>query len=255
MTNKVSLQKAETGKAVKNGDLREPSKADVYHEFILWTAMPPKERGQLGIETQTEFCKHYGIGINRPRAWKMRPDFISQVTELRRQWAFDKTGEVIQGIYLSALKGNPFSQKLWLQYFLGFAEKTEVDVNTQTTFTVNDIRYVIEALPEQLKQKHYANLRELLDDSAAHANARNIDIEAIGAADEPENGSGFGEPEGAIRDTADNHAQDIPFAGTDDVADSNTRSIRSNLVGPVSAYHHKSTARWWEKQAARDGWI
>jgi hypothetical protein len=87
---------------------------DIYEEFILWSAMPPTERSKLGIETQDQFVKSYGIGINTPTAWKKNRDYERRVTELRREWAFGKTSAVIEGIYKSAVRGNTQSQKLWL---------------------------------------------------------------------------------------------------------------------------------------------
>jgi hypothetical protein len=153
-------------KMVTSGENREPKRVDIYEEFVLWSAMPPTERIKLGIETQEQFVDFYKIGTNTPARWKRRPDYEPRVTALRREWAFGKTGAVIEGIYRSALKGNPFSQKLWLQYFHGFSEKQEVTVNHQGVVTVNDVISLIGALPKEQQEKHYAWVRELLLDAS-----------------------------------------------------------------------------------------
>ena len=148
---------------VTNGENREPKRIDIYEEFVLWSAMPPSERMRLGIETQEEFVAFYKIGTNTPTRWKRRPDFELRVTALRREWAFGKTGAVIEGIYRSALKGNPFSQKLWLQYFLGFTERTETTTTNKVEVGVNDVRFIIDGLPEPECTKFHGYIREIVE--------------------------------------------------------------------------------------------
>lgn len=162
-------------KKVTNSDKREPKRIDIFEEFVLWSAMPPTERYKLGIETQEQFVEFYKIGINTPTAWKQRRGYEERVTALRKEWAFGKTSAVIEGIYRSALKGNPMSQKLWLQYFHGFSEKLQIAQASQVVITTNDIRFLIESLPEPMKSKHYMFLRELLDDSVAAKDAGTVD--------------------------------------------------------------------------------
>lgn len=151
---------------VTNGENRQPKRVDIYEEFVLWSSMPPSERFKLGIETQEQFVEFYKIGINTPTAWKRRPDFEARVTLLRREWAFSRTSAVIEGIYRAALKGNPFSQKLWLQYFHNFSEKQIVAVAPARVGGVNDVLALIEALPENRREKHYAWLREFIYDAS-----------------------------------------------------------------------------------------
>lgn len=155
-----------------NRDKNEPKRADIYEEFVLWSAMPPSERFKFGIETQEQFVEFYKIGINTPTAWKRRPEFEPRVTALRREWAFGRTGAVIEGIYRSALKGNPHSQKLWLQYFHNFSEKQEVTVTAQRMISIDDTLALIAALPKEKQEKHFAWIREFLHDaSMAHQKA------------------------------------------------------------------------------------
>lgn len=153
---------------VTNGENREPNRVDVYTEFILWSAMPPSERMRLGIETQEQFVDFYKIGANTPARWKRRPDFEARVTTLRKEWAFGKTSAVIEGIYRSAVKGNPFSQKLWLQYFHDFSEKQMVQHKIMSTVSVDDVRFLVDVLPEPERAKCQGHLREIIDALALH---------------------------------------------------------------------------------------
>lgn len=151
---------------VTSGENREPKRVDIYEEFVLWSAMPPSERMRFGVETQEQFCDFYKIGTNTPARWKRRSDYEARVTALRREWAFGKTGAVIEGIYRSALKGNPHSQKLWLQYFHNFSERQEVNLVQRATVSVDDMIFLIGALPKELQERHYRWMTELLHDAS-----------------------------------------------------------------------------------------
>jgi hypothetical protein len=162
---------------VTNSDKRDPKRADIYEEFVLWSAMPPTERHLLGIETQQQFVEYHKIGINTPAAWKRRPDFGARVTELRREWAFDKSSDIIYGIYRAAIKGNAHSQKLWMQYFLGFSEKTETKNSNVVEVGVNDVRFIIDGLPEPERTKFHGYIREIAEFATMAKNARDADPE------------------------------------------------------------------------------
>ena len=228
---------------VLQGDVR---RVDAYSEFIIWTSMPASERGKLGIETQREFCAKYNLGVNVPTKWKRRPDFIAEVTEIRRQWAFEKTSDVLRGIYLGAVKGNPYSQKLWLEYFLDFREKSEVGVTVKASgILIGDIQFLIDSLPEPLRTEHNVNLRKLLEDGQRLRHAGQLENFT-----RVESGT-----EEGIQDEADINAPDLSGERTDDMAGSNKISIRSNLVRETPARNNQGAERRWEIEASRNGWI
>ena len=213
-----------------------PYKADIYREFILWTAMPHAEKVRLGIETQGQFVAHYKIGINTPAKWKERPDFEQRVDAILKMWATDKTPDVIHAIYRAAVKGNPMSQMLWLQYFKKFNPRADADEKQKVEIGVNDIRHLIEQLPEPLKSKHYGNLRDLLIDASAIANARDV-----------EDSNWTERPAETVRIEADNDAHNVPDKEADAVAKSYKGGLRANMVGDVLSIHHKGAERRWEK--------
>ena len=147
-----------------NREKRSPKRLDVYEEFLLWSAMPPGERARLGTETQEQFADRYKVGINTPTAWKRRPDFVTRVTAIRTELAFERTGDVIDGIYQSALKGNSASQTLWLKYFSGIDNTQSGTLGKPDFFSMDDIKMLIEALPEDKRDRHYNNVSELVSE-------------------------------------------------------------------------------------------
>lgn len=223
--------------SVKKSEKLYPNKRDIYREFVLWTAMPYKEKERLGLETQEAFIAYYKIGANTPTRWKQRPDFEGRVDAILKMWSTDKTPDVVHSIYRSAVKGNPMSQMLWLQYFKKFNPKKEDTDEKKVVLTPADIRHMIEILPDELKQKHYGYLRELGEDIVAYRNAR-------GDTDDDWDSR----PEETVPDEADNDAQDISYEEQSDaVAKSYTPSVCADMVYEVPARDNQSTSRWWEK--------
>ena len=213
-----------------------PYKTDVYEQFILWFAMPPMQQEKIGIETQVAFSQHFGIEITTTTRWKNRPDFKDRVRALRQEWGFAKTGGVIQGIYLSALKGNSDSQRIWLQYFDGWSEKQTIEHTNKVEIGVGDIRFLIEQLPEPLKSKHYGNLRELLDDASAFRNSRGA-----------ESGDWSTRPALPIPREAHHNAPDVSGETADVVPSRYQRGIRRDMEREASSYNYQSAA-WRRKE-------
>lgn len=215
-------------------DKSAPYKATVYQEFVLWTAMPSIEKRRLGLESQKAFAEYHNISENSLSNWKQRADFEPRVDAILKMWSVGKTPDVVHGIYAAAVKGNPMSQMLWLKYFKGFSEKSEVTVTNKVEVGVNDIRHLIELLPEPLKSKHYANLRELLDDSVAVRDARSV-----------EDGHWTARPADPISDEADHDAQDVPEPKGYEVAESHPTGVRAIVERQFFSSDYQGTARWW----------
>ena len=217
--------------------MARPHKVDKYQEFILWFAMPTVERVKLGIDTMEAFAEYYHINRTTLWRWKDRPDFEPRVDHIQMQWGKEKTSDVIQGIYRAAVKGNPMSQLLWLQYFKKFTPKTQVEHTAKVEIGVNDIRFLIEGLPTQeLKDKHYGNLRDLLD---AAQEARNS-----GLLEDGDRSDGLEED---VQGQTDNDAQDISSEDAYDIPKGYKASIRANMVWEVHSYHHQGTTWRWQE--------
>lgn len=230
--NKQEIKKVNKA-GVPKKDTRFKLKQQQYDEFILWFASPPNIKRALGIDTQTEYAMQQNLAEATLSRWKARQDFEPRVRELRKKWAFDKTGEVIYGIYKAAVKGNDKSQKLWMQVFEGFTEKTEEVKTLKVEISPNDIRHIIQSLPDELQDKHYDNLRDLY-----------IDAENVRRAGQLENSDidlGFAEE---ILDETDNDAQVLQDERTDAVPYGYSTSVCSNMERQVSTCNYQSAA-WW----------
>ncbi|MDA2921688.1 phBC6A51 family helix-turn-helix protein [Patescibacteria group bacterium AH-259-L07] len=109
----------------KTKDLQ--SKRDLfYEEFIKWIALPKPLREP---RTHLELAEKYGVDKATLSQWKHKDGFWDEVRKEMKQWARDKTPNVIQAIYQKILKyGNAQEAKLWLQFIEDWKEKSEVDV-------------------------------------------------------------------------------------------------------------------------------
>ena len=176
------------------------SEIEKYTQFIRWSAMTLEERAWYGIEIREQFCKAYQVpNVGMLAIWAQRKDFEPRVKALREEWVFSKTSEILGGVYTAARNGDHKSQKLWLEHVYHMTEKKEENVPGQVVIAPGDIRFLIESLPEPLKTKHYSRLRELLDDSAAAAQAGTLkDYQDAGILDK--NGEIVNDLEGKERD-------------------------------------------------------
>lgn len=234
---------------------RDLKNSGSYDEFIVWYALPRPERIKLGMETQLAFAEYHGLNTHTLTLWKKRLDFQGKVTALRREWAHERTSNVIAGIYNSAVSGGkeaPQAQKLWMQVFEGFTEKAEVEHTKKIEISVNDIRFLIQGLPEPLRTEHYANLRKLLDDSSAIAKAG---LWVEGGEFKPDEGIVEGSivaggSEGDIPRETNHDAPNVPSPETYFVARSHSADVCENMERQLQPYNYKSAARWWKEQTA-----
>ena len=143
---------------------RTPIGEDPYRQFIRWSALTPEERAWYGIETQEQFCKAYQVAdIRTLTAWSEREGFAELVSAMREQWMLAKNGDVLGGIYTSALNGDHRSQKLWLDLTSGIEKKRGAAKKSYAS--ADDIRFIIDSLPEGAQDRNYARLRDILTDA------------------------------------------------------------------------------------------
>ena len=229
----------------------KPAKTDVFDEFILWFALPSAQKKLSGIETIGSFAEKNDVNPTTLHRWKQRPEFEVRVRDLRKRWAFDKTSDVIESVYKSAIKGNDKSQKLWFQLFEGFSERTENVQTQQVELSVNDLRFLIQGFSPEEQEKYYGYIREIIDRAAITATEiergqipANLQYVESSAADITE------DIEGSVSDEAHINAQYIPEHRTDEIPSGDQIGIRKDLVGQISPHYHQSSARGWEIQTA-----
>ncbi|MDB4940253.1 MAG: hypothetical protein JWO40_678 [Candidatus Doudnabacteria bacterium] len=173
----LSTQSAEI-KMQTNVEKKGVYKVDVYREFIRWSALPPFERARLHLSDQGEFAEHYNINQNTLTHWKNRADFKPQVDAILKQWGRDRLPAMLQAMYNAAIKGNAKSQRFWMAYIEGFDPKILKNENQKSYFSEDDMRTLIDKLPEWLQNKYNSLLMDLLTDSRFFSNLENDMSEA-----------------------------------------------------------------------------
>lgn len=164
------------GTGIPRGELVPSPKKDTYAQFVLWSAMTPEERAWHGIETREQFCRVHEVpNVGLLEIWTKRRDFKSRVTIFREDWAFSKTSEVLGSVYAAACNGDHRSQRLWLEHVHHMTEKYDPDKPKRIEVTPDDIRYMIDGLPEPMKTRNYERLREIIDEMADAARAGAFD--------------------------------------------------------------------------------
>jgi hypothetical protein len=140
--------------------------AEAYEQFILWTALTPEERTWHGIETREQFCKAYSVpNVRLLDVWTRRGDFETRVSALREEWILSKTGDVLGDIYAAARGGDPRGQRLWLEYAYRVKKKRDAESPMHAVITPEDVRFAIDAMPEEMKRRNQDRLRDILTDT------------------------------------------------------------------------------------------
>lgn len=92
-----------------------------YYLFVRFFATPKHFRD---LKTQMEFQIEYNVSHGTLANWKNDPHFWEDVDRAVKEWAKEKTPDVIAAMYARIMKtGDPQAIKLWLQYIQGWAEK------------------------------------------------------------------------------------------------------------------------------------
>jgi hypothetical protein len=209
-------------------------------EFAFWFSLPLKERKSAGHSTIQEYADNHDIDPKTLWRWRQDPLFTKLTDHLRQKWGQDMTASVMDGWKLACEKGNPLAIELWLAYFHDFTRKTALDVNEakKNEYGVNDIRSIIDTLPEGLRQKHNGYLRELLDDLATIERARSY----------AEPGSDAGPVEGPVQGYAGENAPSVPSEAANAMAESDPGSVRKDMERKVYPRHNESAARRGQEQ-------
>ncbi len=121
-----------------------------YEEFIHWVARPKPLRVP---KTQRDLAKKHGIAEETLSRWKNKEGFWDEVRKEIKQWARDKTPNVINAIYQKIIRqGGAAEAKLWLEYIEGWAEKSEFKgeiQNTEIKFTPEEEELLAKIIKRQ----------------------------------------------------------------------------------------------------------
>ena len=96
---------------------------NAFLQFVQWIALPkgyrePKEQGELAVK--------FDVAPETLSRWKKHPLFWGLVQREFKEWAKDKTPNVMASLYNRALKeGNAAEVKLWMQIIEDWKEKSE----------------------------------------------------------------------------------------------------------------------------------
>lgn len=199
--------------------------------------MPREYKKKMGAETVEQFADLQGLNKSTLYRWQVRIDFLPKVKDIREKWARERTGDVVDAIFKTAVKGNPLSQKLWMQVFEGFTEKQDLTVTQKqkVELGVNDIRFIIEQLPDQFKEKFYGYIREIIDTAQSLRSAGQLEDRIVTEQESSE----------LVLGEADHDAQDLPGKAADVVAFGHKECLCADLERPAQPNNYKGASRWW----------
>jgi hypothetical protein len=141
---KLKIVNAKRGRP-KKMRLRKP---EAYEAFCEWAAKPTPLKEQ---KTAKEFGKLWGVTSETLSKWKHRQDFWEKVASWRREWAKDKTSDVVHGLWKRAkTRGEAAEVKLWMQLIEDWSEKTAPPTQN---ITVIGIRGITQSDLENLKKQ------------------------------------------------------------------------------------------------------
>lgn len=146
----------------RGGDT-EPYKKDVYARFIEWQAQTTKERGKSGITFAKDFANKYGIREATLSEWKKRPEFNELKREAQIAKLSDETSDVLDGLKRRCIKyGMAYDVELFLLYVEKWDRKHVLEILSEVKLGNNDIRTLIDGLPEEEQKRFYDTLTELI---------------------------------------------------------------------------------------------
>ena len=150
-------------KLEKRGGIQKPYKNDVYTRFIAWQALTSQERTLEGLPTGRKFAEHYGINENTLTLWKRRADFNELKREAQILKLSDETSDVLDGLKKRCIRyGMAYDVELFLLYVEKWDRKHVLEILGEIKLGDNDVRTLVNFLPEEKQKKFYDLLTELL---------------------------------------------------------------------------------------------
>lgn len=157
----------------------EIPKVDVFDKYIEWSSLPALERAEmLGIAknpvtgkytrlaTNSDFADKFGVHRNTLGNWRQKSDFIDAVRERIHQRNDARTPDVLDALYRRCIKfGMANDVELWLAYTQGWSRQTKIKIIER--FADDDLRRIINALPQEKQREFYLHLNQLYFDYRA----------------------------------------------------------------------------------------
>ena len=165
-------------KAIKHknkGGERKPYKSTIFGRFVDWIALPTSERINIGIETQKAFAKKYGVQERTLTEWKQRTDFGDQKREAQILRLQNDTADVLEGLKNRCIRyGMAYDVELFLLYVEKWDRKHILEILSEVKLGDNDIRTLVDLLPENKQKLFYDTLTNLIAEAES---ARAIDTD------------------------------------------------------------------------------
>lgn len=160
MTTKIE-QKDNKGGIPKTA--KQPYRQETYNAFVEWSCLTAKEKKECGILTAKAFAKKHNVGESRLSKWKKRDDFSKAYGEAMRLKLTCDTSDVLEGLKDNCIKyGRANDVELFLLYVEGWDRKQALEKKEEVVLGQNDIRLLVDILPEEKRKKFYDTLTDLL---------------------------------------------------------------------------------------------
>lgn len=98
-TNTTEIVASEPQTPIRSDTLPVPTdvrRAAEFLQFVQWFALPSAEREP---QTQKGFAVLVGVSEDSLTDWKKRPEFRALVGYLLREWMWERTPDIIDGLY------------------------------------------------------------------------------------------------------------------------------------------------------------
>lgn len=167
MTQKQNSKNVNSGGGKKKPRKKtEPQKVDTFKAFIDWSVMTSKERDEIKLSTAKLFAGKYKLHESQLSRWKDRNDFVELKSIARREKWEELTPDVIHGLYERCVRyGMASDVELWLAYVEGWDKKQVLEHREEITLGPNDIRAMVDLLPEEKQGKFYDVLTRLISEA------------------------------------------------------------------------------------------
>lgn len=157
------------------GNLPTDAKKDVWEKFVEFCSLPgpdraamfevpfdPKLRRYEKIPTQADFAAKYGVHQNTLVKWKKTKEFQELVDQKQARWGIDHTPDVMSALLRRCLQyGISSDVGLWLAFYKQWDRK-QVIKHVHEKLDPDDIRSLIELLPETEKKQAYDHLTNIV---------------------------------------------------------------------------------------------